>query len=238
MSEKQDIIQAFTELSPRYEQVVDAELKKFWGWSYDGFIDNLINLSQIKDDDVVLDVATGTGVIPLRLVDRGKAGGKIVGLDITLAMLNRAQEKIRSRGIQFPIRLTCASAMGMPYKSNTFDVILCGLATHHLDVPVVLSEMYRILKPGGRLNIADVGGAAAWRLPGINHLIRMATFTYFLPKEGYARAKAEAKALSNVLTENEWCEKLEKQSFRATSVVKMPTSHFWSPNPLVIQACK
>jgi ubiquinone/menaquinone biosynthesis C-methylase UbiE len=238
MSEKEDIIAAFTELSPRYEQVVDGELKKFWGWSYTGFIDNLISLSQIQDEDVVLDVATGTGVIPLRLAEKGKTGGKIIGLDITQAMLKRAQAKIRASATPLPIELTCASAMNMPYQDAYFDVILCGLASHHLDVPVVLAEMKRLLKPGGRLNIADVGGASSWRLPMVNGLIRLATFAYFLPKEGYARAKSEAGALSNVLSADEWKENLEQLGFIHIIISNLPTSHSWFPTPLVIQARK
>jgi ubiquinone/menaquinone biosynthesis C-methylase UbiE len=238
MSEKQDIIAAFTELSPRYERVVDGELKKFWGWSYEGFIDHLISLSQIGAQDVVLDVATGTGVIPLRLAQNGKTGGKIIGLDLTPAMLRRAQAKIRASQTRLPIELTCASAMNMPYRDAYFDVILCGLATHHLDVPVVLAEMQRLLKPGGRLNIADVGGAASWRLPFVNSLIRMATFAYFLPKEGFARAKSEAGALSNVLSAAEWKDRLEQYGFVNITIANLPTSHAWFPNPLIIQANK
>jgi len=238
MREDQVIIEAFTDLSPRYEQVVDGELKRFWGWSYESFIDTLISLSDVRSEDVVLDVATGTGVIPLRLFQKGKSGGKIIGLDITQAMLLRAQAKLRSHQAPLPVELTCASAMTMPYKNGYFDAVLCGLATHHLDVPQVLAEMQRVLKPGGRLNIADVGGSASWRLPVVNSLIRLATFAYFLPKEGYARAKSEANALFNVLSGEEWKEELERQGFEAISITNLPTSHTWFPTPLVIRACK
>jgi len=238
MGDKRVIIEAFTELSPRYEQVVDGELKRFWGWSYDRFIENLINMSNIQDTDVVLDVSTGTAVIPRKLIERGKTKGKIIGLDITQAMLNKASQKIKANGPSTIIDLTCGSAMSMPYKEGLFDAIVCGLATHHLDVPVVLGEMKRVLKVGGRITIADVGGSTSWRLPVINQLIRLATFFYFLPKEGYARARSEASALANVYTADEWKEKLEKQGFTNIATVNLPTSHFWSPSPLVIRAEK
>ncbi len=238
MGEKQVLIEAFTELSPRYEQVVDGELKRFWGWSYEGFIDNLIDISNIQDGDVVLDVATGTAVIPRKLIEKGKTKGKIVGLDITLAMLNNAAQKIKASGATALIDLTCGSAMSMPYKDGLFDNIVCGLATHHLDVPVVLGEMKRVLKVGGRLTIADVGGSAAWRLPVISHLIRLATFFYFLPKEGFARARTEASALANVFTADEWKEDLAEQGFIDVTTLKLSSNHFWSPSPLVIGARK
>ncbi len=236
MGEKNVIIEAFTELSPRYEQVVDGELKKFWGWSYDGFIENLIDSCHIKDEDIILDVATGTAVIPRKLLGRGKTKGKIFGLDITLAMLDQAAQKIKANGATTIIELTCGSAMAMPFQDGFFDIIICGLATHHLDVPVVLGEMKRVLKENGRLTIADVGGSAAWRLPVISHLIRLATFFYFLPKEGFARAFSEAKALANVYTASEWKEKLAGLGFKDITTLKLPSSHFWSPSPLVIGA--
>ncbi len=236
MRNNRSIIEAFTELSPRYEQVVDGELKRFWGWSYEGFIENLIDLSHIKNEDMVLDVATGTAVIPRKLLQKGKTKGKIFGLDITPAMLDKAAQKIKANGPTTIIELTCGSAMAMPYHNEFFDNIVCGLATHHLDVPVVLGEMKRVLKVGGRLNIADVGGSAAWRLPVIKHLIMLATFFYFLPKEGFARAISEANALANVYTANEWKEKLAEKGFKDITTLKLASSHFWSPSPIVIGA--
>jgi ubiquinone/menaquinone biosynthesis C-methylase UbiE len=217
---------------------VDSELKRFWGWSYDGFIENLIEMTAFCPEDVVLDVATGTGVIPLKLAARGKKAGQIVGLDITLAMLHKAARKKETSAPTAPIDLTCASAMGMPYRAGAFDVIVCGLATHHLDVPLVLSEMHRVLKPGGRLTIADVGGCAAWRNPPVKQLIKTATFLYFLPKEGYARARSEASALNHVYTGKEWKEELEAIGYQKITIVELPASHTWSPTPLVIRAVK
>ncbi len=236
MSDKRVIVEAFTDLSPRYEQVVDGELKRFWGWSYEGFIDNLIDLSHIKNEDVILDVATGTAVIPRRLLEKGKTKGKIIGLDITRAMLNQAAQKIKANGSTTLIELTCGSAMAMPYQDGLFDIIVCGLATHHLDVRAALGEMKRVLKVGGRLTIADVGGSSVWHLPVISQLIRLATFFYFLPKEGFARARSESNALANVYTANEWKEMLSEQGFSEISALELPSSHFWSPSPLVIGA--
>lgn len=238
MSEKQAIIEAFTELAPRYEGVVDNELQRFWGWSYHGFIENLIALTPMREDDIVLDVATGTSVIPIKLTGRGKAQGHIVGLDITLAMLKQGKKRITGCVGSSFISLACGSAMTMPFKNGYFDVILCGLASHHLDVPVVLAEMQRVLKEGGRLTIADVGGSAVWRWPIISTLIRLGTFLYFLPREGAARARSEANALSNVLTGEEWGHKLADFGFKKIKVTQLSKSHFWAPAPLVMRAEK
>jgi ubiquinone/menaquinone biosynthesis C-methylase UbiE len=248
MSEKGVIREAFTALAPRYEQVVDKELKRFWGWGYTDFVDHVLAITPFRDGDAVLDVATGTAVIPLKLIRLGTAWAEIVGLDITHAMLKKARRKIESAGdtssllngerLSSLIRLTCASAMAMPYPNGHFDVLLCALAAHHLDVPVVLAEMARVLKPGGRLTIADVIGSPVWHLPLISSLIRAATFIYFLPQEGLARARAEASALSNVYTGKEWEQRLAEAGFEGVNITTLPTSHPWLPSPLIIQAQK
>jgi ubiquinone/menaquinone biosynthesis C-methylase UbiE len=128
--------------------------------------------------------------------------------------------------------------MAMPYDSGHFDVVLCALAAHHLDAPVVLAEMARVLKPGGQLTFADVFGMPVWRLPIINSLIRAAIFIYFLFQDGLARGRAEASALSNVYSGKEWEQKLVIAGFDRIKITTLPTSYSWLPNPLIIQAQK
>ena len=238
MSEKHYIVEAFSEISSSYEQVVDAELQRFWGWSYDGFVNHLVEMTEIQTGDRLLDVATGTSVIPLKLVSRGDPLGKIIGLDITYSMLEKGRKKISKRGVGELISSVCANAMAMPFQNGWFDVILCGLATHHLDVSILLDEMSRLLRPGGRLTIADVGGSAAWRRPPISWAIRTATFIYFLPKEGYARARAESAALTHVLTPSEWKEHLVARQFKGVCVEQLEKKRAWVPAPLLIRAIK
>jgi len=236
MDDNRTIIKAFTDMAPKYEQVVDNELKNFWGWSYNSFVDNLLELTPINDEDIILDVATGTAVIPLKLTGGGRRIRSIIGLDITFAMLEKAKAKINHNGSVEVINLTCASAMKMPFYSGAFNVILCGLATHHMDVPLLLTEMKRLLKPGGSLTIADVGGSPTWRLPVIYLLIRMATFIYFLTTQSLPRAYAEAKALYNVRTMDEWYDLLSKTGFSGITINKLASKYFWVPDPLIIRA--
>ena len=232
------IIDAFTELAPRYEQVVDSEFQRFWGWSYAGFVDRLIEVAAVGAHDRVLDVATGTAVIPRRLLEQGEADRLIVGLDITFTMLRHAQAGLQSAGSSDAVRLTCGSAMAMPFPEGFFDAVICGLGTHHMDVRTTLAEMKRVLRPGGWLTIADVAASPHWRLPGVQTLLRLVALLYYLPGKNLSRAWAEAAAVSNVRTADEWRSILAEFGFAEVDVTMLPSRRFWSPSPLVLRATR
>jgi ubiquinone/menaquinone biosynthesis C-methylase UbiE len=231
------VVRAFTELAPDYEHVVDSELTTFWGWGYEEFVARLIELADISAGERVLDVATGTALIPRKLVDGG-AAGEIVGLDITLGMLRHAQQNLGPGGRYSDIRLVCASAMDMPFARGMFDRVTCALATHHMDVPLLLSEVRRVLRVGGGINLAVVAASPRWKLPGVKGLLRVATWFYFLPIRGIARAWAESSAVSNVRTADEWESLLLALGFADIEMSELPRKHVWIPAPLVICATK
>lgn len=238
MDDKVNIIETFTELAPRYEEVVNAELNRFWGWSYTGFVNQLIQTTPIPEKGKMLDLATGTGVIPITVASNGFSMSRVHGLDITMSMLARARKKMISGNIQDRIDLVCASAMDIPYASDSFDLVTCALATHHMDVRLLLSESWRILRQDGMLSIADVGGSKLWKSPVVKFFLRIAAFLYFLFQENIHRAWAEADAVSNVRSKEEWFELLVETGFRNIKITKLKSKHRWVPEPLVIQAVK
>ena len=238
MVNKENIIETFTELAPRYEEVVNAELDRFWGWSYVGFVNQLILATSIPQKGRILDLATGTGVIPIKVATEGLSKNRIHGLDITMSMLARARKKMVSAEIQNQIDLVCASAMEIPYASDSFDLVTCALATHHMDVRRLLSETWRILSKDGVLSIADVGGSNLWKSPLVKFFLRIAAFVYFLLKENISRAWAEAEAVSNVRSKEEWFDLLIETGFRNMKITKLKSKHRWVPEPLIIQAIK
>jgi ubiquinone/menaquinone biosynthesis C-methylase UbiE len=238
MEEKTDIIEAFSEMAPRYEQVVDSELNRFWGWSYQGFVNLILASTPISPQDIVLDVATGTGVIPYHLEKAGHPHSQIHGLDITFSMLNHASHRLAGLDDQVKRNLVCASAMDMAYAKSTFTQVICGLATHHMDVEKLLLECLRVLQSGGKLTLADVGGSGLWKVPGLNFLLRVVVFAYFLLYENKSRAWAEARAVSNVLSKAEWNLILLGCGFRNIEIQELSSRYFWVPAPLLIKAEK
>jgi hypothetical protein len=98
--------------------------------------------------------------------------------------------------------------------------------------------MYRITEAHGRIAIADVGGSPLWRLPGIKFLLRIGAFLYFLMAENIHRAWAEALAISNIRTKEEWNTSLIQAGFTNISITKLNAKYRWIPEPLVLMAYK
>ncbi len=128
--------------------------------------------------------------------------------------------------------------MQIPYARESFDLVTCALATHHMDVEQLLSETYRILQNGGMVSMADVGGSSLWKKPVVRFLLKIAAFVYFLLKENLSRARAEADAVSNVRSPEEWFAALSQAGFQNIEITKLKSKHRWIPEPLVIQAIK
>lgn len=236
MKEKDSVHEAFTELAPRYENVVDHELMTFWGWSYQDFIDRLLEQTTLEPGQKLLDIATGTAVIPRKLADRGFDQNQIIGLDITEAMLHRGIKRIDSEGLSGRIHLTCGDALTLPFAQQTFDIVVTGLASHHMDIDRMLSEVMRVLKTDALFSMIDVGSTPFWRLPVIRFFSRIFAFFYFLITENFSRAWAEAQAVTNVRTAQEWRQSLADLGFRDIDIQPLPSKYAWLPEPLAIRS--
>lgn len=238
MREKKAVKEAFTDLAPHYEETVDSELQTFWGWSYRGFVERLIENTPLPASAKILDIATGTAVIPRTFAARVEGEHHFTGLDITEAMLQQGQREIEASGNNPPISLTCGDAMALPLAPNAFDFVVSGLATHHMDIPKMLAESLRVLKEGGTFSIVDVGISPLWQNRIMRSVSRIIAFVYFMFKENMTRAWAEAAAVTNVWTVEDWSRELKQIGFQEIQIQRIPSQRKWSPDPLAIRAKK
>lgn len=238
MKDNEYLIEAFTEMAPDYERKVNSELDFLWGWSYQAFLNVLIEKTPIHKNDRILDVATGTGVISHHLAHNGLSKKNIHALDITYPMLIQTKKRFEKSKIKDKGSLVCASAMEMPYQGNVFNLVICGLATHHMNVEKFVSESKRILATNGRLSIIDVGGSLVWKIPGIRSIFRVLAYFFFLMRESHTRAWAESASISNLMSKEEWQTLLTNLGFKDLEIVKLRSKNWFIPSPLFIQAVK
>ncbi|GIV84142.1 MAG: hypothetical protein KatS3mg052_1149 [Candidatus Roseilinea sp.] len=114
---------------------------------------------------VVLDVATGTGRLPDALLAQRCFRGRIVALDLSKRMLDRAQAKLAAYGDR--VAFLRRDAQRLPFDADAFDVVTCLEALEFMrDQRAAIREMWRVLKPGGLLLVSNRIGPDAWKLPG------------------------------------------------------------------------
>jgi demethylmenaquinone methyltransferase/2-methoxy-6-polyprenyl-1,4-benzoquinol methylase len=112
--------------------------------------------AELGPGDAALDVCCGTGDLALELSRRVAPGGSVVGCDFSEPMLDVAREKV-SAGPPAPVRFEWADALSLPYDEGRFDAATVGFGARNLaDLGRGLSEMRRVLRPGGRAVILEI----------------------------------------------------------------------------------
>lgn len=113
-------------------------------------------MRELSGDELVLDIACGTGDISFEF-GRRLTAGRVAGLDITLAMLEIAERKRRELAVE-NVSFYQGDIMRMPFATESFDCISGGYAMRNVpDIADALEEILRVLKPGGRLLSLDFG---------------------------------------------------------------------------------
>ena len=114
-----------------------------------------VDLALIQPGDCVLDVGCGTGEVTLAAKTRAKQGA-VYGIDPAPEMIAVARSKAARKRLDMDFRVGVIEAL--PFADASMDVVTSSLMMHHLpdDLKIRgLAEIYRVLKPGGRLLIAD-----------------------------------------------------------------------------------
>lgn len=105
-----------------------------------------------KTAPLILDVATGTGRVPLLMASSVNFHGHVVGIDASKRMLSVARAKLTAQGFDSYATLLRQDASRLPFPAERFDVVTCLEALEFMpDQAAALAEMTRVLKPGGVL---------------------------------------------------------------------------------------
>jgi len=133
----------------------------------------LIKQANIATGHRVLDVGCGTATLTL-LIKQLHPQAEVIGLDGDATALGLAQNKIAQVGVE--IALVRGLAYKMDFPDASFDRVLSSLVFHHLTAENkrrTLAEIFRVLKPGGALHVADWGKAQNLAMRGAFLLVQM-----------------------------------------------------------------
>jgi len=125
--------------------------------------DRCLELAAIQNGEDVLEVAVGTGLAFERILATNPSG-RNEGIDLTEAMLIRAQRKAARSGTK-NYRLRVGDAYDLDFPDDSFDVLINNYMFDLLpqqDFPTVLAEFRRVLRPGGRLAMVNMAKGERW----------------------------------------------------------------------------
>lgn len=129
--------------------------------SFDDELDMISEAVALEDAHAVLDLACGSGIYT-RPFARRMNQGIAVGLDLSIPMLDYASTTAREKGIENLLWIH-GDGHELPFFENQFEVVNCSGALHvFADLPKALSEIHRVLIPGGRF----AGGIGRWPWSG------------------------------------------------------------------------
>ncbi len=131
------------------------EFRRRTGLDYQSTIAQIIESADPFPGMQALDIPTGTGVIARQFVGKVGEKGWITGAEETRDLLERARLAAQSAKVSMHTEWRAMPIEKLAFKDNSLDLITSGMAFHRLNGEKFLAEAYRVLKPGGRLLIAD-----------------------------------------------------------------------------------
>ena len=168
----------FSGIAKRYDllnHLLSLNIDKGWRRKVSGELRDVLD----RKDAVVLDVACGTGDLSIEL--RRNSSARIIGTDFCRPMLTVAQSK--PSGGTTPIPYVEGDALRLPFADNSFDAVTIAFGLRNLaSVADGLAELFRIIKPGGRLAVLEFSAPV---VPGFGKLFNF-YFSHILPRIGGA----------------------------------------------------
>ncbi len=165
-TKKKQVAQMFDEIAPRYDvlnRFLSAGIDVSWRRKA------LAKLKELKPK-LMLDVATGTGDVAI-MAARELRPEKIIGIDISEKMLEGGRVKVSAKGLETVIELKSGDSETINFPDATFDAVTVAFGVRNFEnLEKGLSEIHRVLKPGGRLVVLEFSKPL---IPGFRQLCNL-----------------------------------------------------------------
>ncbi|MFC6332286.1 demethylmenaquinone methyltransferase [Paenibacillus septentrionalis] len=149
---KSHVHDLFENIAPKYDRMNDImSFRRHKAWRK-----KTMQIMDVKEGQNALDLCCGTCDWTIDLAKASRTG-KIVGLDFSEQMLAVGKKKIAAEGLTNQIELVQGNAMELPFADNSFDFVTIGFGLRNVpDYKQVVSEMLRVVKPGGKIVCLDM----------------------------------------------------------------------------------
>ncbi|MFV8828378.1 demethylmenaquinone methyltransferase [Alkalihalobacterium sp. APHAB7] len=146
-TKEQRVHQVFESIYKKYDMmnsVISFQRHKAWR-------KDTMKRIQVKEGSQALDVCCGTADWTMSMAEAVGPNGKVYGLDFSKNMLTIGEKKVKDAKFS-QVELLHGNAMELPFEDNQFDYVTIGFGLRNVpDYMTVMKEMYRVLKPGGKV---------------------------------------------------------------------------------------
>lgn len=178
---KSHVHDLFENIAPKYDKMNDImSFKQHKVWRK-----KTMQLMNVQPGQTALDLCCGTCDWTIDLARASKTG-KIIGLDFSEQMLAIGKRKVVEAGLDAQVELVQGNAMELPFADHSFDFVTIGFGLRNVpDYKQVVSEMLRVVKPGGKIVCLDMSKPQAQPFKSIYYFY----FEKIVPLLGKAFAK-------------------------------------------------
>ena len=184
----------FTEIADYYDEMNDImSMGMVQGWH---------RFMMKKAGDVsgkrCLNVGTGTGEIAFHVARTAGAGSTVVGVDITPKMLEMAEKKEKEMDLPVKIDWRVGDALNLDFEDGSFDLVTSGYMLRNVtDILKAVSEMHRVLAPGGKVVVAELSKPK-------NAVVRFFYNIYMKRVKRYGRKYDKGKSIDGRQSAYQW----------------------------------
>jgi ubiquinone/menaquinone biosynthesis C-methylase UbiE len=179
-----------------------------------------VSLAELQPGEVVVDLGSGGGIDVLLAAQKVGLSGRVIGVDMTPAMIEKAKENARKARLE-NVDFRIGEIEDLPLESNSVDVVISNCVINlSPDKDRVFREAFRVLRPDGRLVVSDIVTKGK------------------LPQAIRKNLEAWAGCVAGALEDHDYLEKLATAGFKAIETLSEQPSALGSIYSLTVRACK